>query len=218
MRNKKHLALLLVLGFGISLTYACKYYPRQERLPASANSERRTNRPARNELPPPGSKDLPVPGESPSYAGYHADLFRPLFDNPPPESAPQEPVAPPIPLPPPLLETLNPPDFPVSRKLAAFTYLGQVVEQSRRSIFLKEKGRIFVVKTGEKFGENLEFRLVQITEQEIRIATGELDELIRIPLEKKKALKLDNVDLARAGTAGKHPSPPLPDPPTGETL
>jgi hypothetical protein len=64
----------------------------------------------------------------------------------------------------------------------------------------------------------LEFRLVQITEQEIRIATGELDELIRIPLEKKKALKLDSVDLARAGTAGKHPSPPLPDPPQGETL
>ncbi len=224
MMNKKHLALLLLLCFVISLGCAIKYYPRQQHLPSSATSEpARRNRSAKTDTVPVNPQTLSVKKESPQYAGYHTDLFRPLFDRPPappkpePKSqalSPKEPPTPPPPLP---LEPIDPPEPPVARKLANFTYLGQIVEQSRRSIFLKEKERIFVVNTGENFGEKMEFRLVQVTEKEIRIATGALDDLIRIPLEKKKPLKIDNRTVPLSRTASKYPLS-LPDRPEGETL
>lgn len=197
MINKKHLALLLLLCFGISLGCAIKYYPRQQRLPSSATSEpARRNRSAKTYTVPVNPQILSVKMESPQYAGYHTDLFRPLFDRPPAPPKPEpkkqalSPKVPPVTLPPVPLEPIDPPEPPVARKLANFTYLGQIVEQSRRAIFLKEKGRIFVVNTGENFGEKKEFRLVQVTEKEIRITTGELAELIRIPLLKEKPLSI----------------------------
>jgi hypothetical protein len=219
MMNKKHLALLLLLCFGISLGCAIKYYPRQQRLPSSATREpRRTNRPANHATVAADPQSSSLAKESSGYAGYHTDLFRPLFDGPPPD--PEIPVALPMapPLPPVSVEPVNPPELPVARNLAGFTYLGQMTDGEKHSIFLKEKTRIFVVDTGEAFGEKLEFRLVQVTEKEIRIATGEGDDLIRIPLQKKKPLVADNLALPLARTARKYPVPPLPDPPKGETL
>jgi hypothetical protein len=204
MMNKKTLALLLLIAFGISLGCAIKYYPRQGRLPSSALQEpRRSTRSEKRKTGPTSEQSSSSKEENRRYAGYDTDLFRPLFDNPPPKPETESPALPlkepPVPLPPLPLEPIEP---PASRKLARFTYLGQVAEGEKRSVFLKKKDRIFVVKTGDDFGEKREFRLAQVTDKEIRIATGESEDLIRIPLQKKKPLKVGAETPPRIKTAG----------------
>lgn len=217
MNNKKWV-LLLLLGFVISMVYAYKYTPRQKRLSCSAEDVRQTKRSAKNKSAPLEAPNLSMLREAPRYPGYHVDLFRSLFDRPPmPKPEPKNPDPssnrPPIPrlLPPPLpREAFEPPELPVAKKLAHFIYLGQVREVGKRAIFLKGKGRIFVVRSGENFGEEQEFRLAQVTDKEIRIAMGEGGDLICIPLEKKKALTVRS--------EWNYPSTPLPDQPEGATL
>ena len=157
--TKKTLALLLLIGCGISLTYAYKNSPRRQRIPASALGEPRTNRAAKHRPLSNPARHQPLRPETPGYAGCHADLFRPLFDIPPepkPESASKNPAASiqavPIPQPHPQ-DPPSPLEPPMIRQLAGFTYLGQLNEEEDRAVFLKGKDRIFVVRTGEPFGE-----------------------------------------------------------------
>lgn len=223
--TKKNLALLLLLGCGISLAYAYKYSPRQQRISASTLSAPRTNRAAKNRPLSNPARNQPLRQETPGYAGCHADLFRPLFDIPPepePEPKPESknpaassqafPIIHPPPQDPP-----SPPEPPMIRQLAGFTYLGQLSEGEDRVVFLKGKERIFVVRTGEPFGEKKEFRLLQVTEKEIKIAAGGRHEPIRIPLENKKPLKVDTRALPFARDPKNKPLPPLPEP-GGDTL
>lgn len=189
--SKKTLAILLLLGFALSLGYAFTSFPRQRSLPPSGTEKPgRTSRRASESLS--HSPRIARSGEKESgrgYSGFRTDLFRPLYEKPP---------APPEPKPSPLEtakkappEPVLPPVSPAADRLASFTYLGQVNRGTQRSIFLKRKERIFIVKVGDDFGEKNEFLLAQVTEKEIRIETGELTDLIRIPLQKKKPLKMD---------------------------
>jgi hypothetical protein len=188
--SKKTLAVLLLLGFALSLGYAFTSFPRQRSLPPSGagkfdRASRRASEPLSH------SPGIARSGEKESgrgYAGFKTDLFRPLFEKPPalPEPKPSLPEAEKKAPPEPVL----PPAPPAADRLAGFTYLGQVNRGTQRSIFLKGKGRIFIVKVGDDFGEKNEFRLAEVTEKEIRIETGELSGLIRIPLQKKKPLKM----------------------------
>jgi hypothetical protein len=192
--TKKTLAGLLLLGFALSLGYAFASFPRQRSVPpAGREKPRRTSSPAGETVS--HSPQIAPSGEQASvreYTGFKTDLFRPLFEKPPapPKPKPHPPVArEKTPLPPPP-EPIMPPAPPVAKRLASFTYLGQVNKGAQRSIFLKEKGRIFIVDVGDDFGEKNEFRLVQVTEKEIRIETAELSDLIRIPLQEKKPLEM----------------------------
>lgn len=213
MMNKKKLALFLLFSLVVSIGYAYIYTPRQKHLPCSTEDVRQAKESAKNESVPLDTPSLSIRGEAPRYPGYHADLFRSLFDSAPPPKpksknpapslkAPSRPLLPPSPLP---LEALDSPELPVARELARFIYLGQVREAGKRAIFLKRKDRIFVVRMGDVFGEKKEFRLAQVTEKEIRIVMGEGGELICIPLEKEKALTARSV---RNGTSSSPPHLP----------
>lgn len=216
--NNKKLVLLILFGLVISMVYAYKYTPHQKRLSCSIADVRQTKRLAKNKSTPFDAPTLSMLKEAPHYPGYHVDLFRPLFDSTPtPNPVLKKPAppsnGPPLPrlLPPPIpQEAFEPPELPVAKKLAHFIYLGQVCEVGKRAIFLKGNGRIFVVRSGENFGEKQEFRLAQVTDKEIRIAMGKGGDLICIPLEEKKALT--------ASSAWDYPSSPLPNPLGGETL
>ncbi len=194
MMNKKNLAWLSMLGFGLALTYAVSNYPQQRKVaPVETSRVQKTNQ-AKVESPAP----LPIEKfttAEPGYAGFKTDLFRPLFKRPPARRKPKpkravvkrktRPLPPPAPSLPVVL-----PKPPMAKRLASFTYFGQAKEGKQRSIFLKEKERLFVVKVGEDFGKDREFHLVQVTDREIRIETGEPVQTIHIPLQKKQSLRM----------------------------
>ncbi len=204
--SKKTFAALLLLGFALSLGYAFTSFPRQRSLPPSGK-ERSRKTSSRESEPLSHSPRIARSGEKASgrgYAGFRTDLFRPLFEKPP---APPEPKPSPPEdtkkVPPP--EPVMPPAPPAADRLASFTYLGQINRGTQRSIFLKGKGRIFIVNVGDDFGEKNEFRLAQVTEKEIRIETGELSDLIRIPLQEKKPLKMGASTLSMNRTGNPLP-------------
>jgi hypothetical protein len=199
MTKRKALALLLMLGFGLALAYAVHSYPQQRRVATKAPGPANVRQPADKK---PLRTALLVPShdsQRPDYGGYRADLFRPLFSRPPAPPAPRpkkRPVAKKRPVEPPSPPVAAQPAMPMpekpplAKKLASFTYLGQVNQGTRQSIFLKGKGPIFIVRQGERFGEKNEFCLARITEKEIRITTEGLTQPIRIPLQKKQPLKM----------------------------
>lgn len=138
--SKNKLALLLFLGFIVTLIYACNDYPQQKRLPTSAKSEPYcTNKTAKDRIVTPVLPVASIKKDIPSYVGYKTDLFRPLFIQPPvpkkPKRSPKPRKIRPLPPPPEAVEPVKLLKPLVSRKLASFTYLGQVIEGEKRSIF-----------------------------------------------------------------------------------
>lgn len=191
MTSKKTLALLLLIGFGTALTYAVNNYPQQGRISTSKPFSPQEPYHSKYDNRMSGPRIAPLRKNRPTYNGCQADLFRPLFDRPPtlkpkPRSKiRKQPSSPPvIAQPAPLQEPT------IARELANFTYLGQVNEGTCQSVFLKGKGRIFIVKAGDVFGENQEFRLARITEKEISIAMREYAEPFRIPLQEEQPLMM----------------------------
>jgi len=147
------------------------------------------------------------------------DLFN--FVVPPPK-IPKMPVVavppPPPPPPPPTPEMIRRTE--VTRALARFTFLGYLLKDQRRTVFLSQGESLFLVQEGDRFGDNDMFHAVSITPQKMTITQADNPGVIEIQLVEKAPLvpTFDARETLPPGTAVRMPgagvaAPSLPTPP-----
>lgn len=88
--------------------------------------------------------------------------------------------------PPPPVET--PVQTTTRRALARFTFLGYLLKDQRRTVFLSRGEDLFLVREGENFGDNDEFHAVSITPEKMQIRQENVTGLIEIMLIDKQPL------------------------------
>ncbi len=122
------------------------------------------------------------------FSGFRRNIFRPIFQE---EviSLPQAirlPTAPPPPVlpPPPPVVVVEP--TPLQRDLAAFTFLGFLKKEQRKTIFLAKGKEIFLVRKGDRIAGKYE--AVEITDEALTISLLEDGGEIVIPLVENMAL------------------------------
>lgn len=196
MRQKK-LLLILIAILVLSTIYALWASPRSEKRVASDASDR----PA-PVLPAQGGGDESreqglriemLEPEKREYPGFERDIFGPLFAKSAPKPKPK-PKPEPKPVKPVVKKALEPVKKPepvrqeVREALARFTFLGFLDKGAQRTVFLSKSEEIFLVKEGERFGENERFAVLEITPDILTIRQDDNPRLIQIPLVEKEPL------------------------------
>ncbi|PLY02582.1 MAG: hypothetical protein C0623_03760 [Desulfuromonas sp.] len=129
--------------------------------------------------------DLLEPAKE-KYQGYKRDVFNFYVPKPKPKPVEKVVTAPPkkVILPPPR-EVVTP---QVRQQLAKFTFLGFLVKDQERTVFLAKRDDLFLVKRDDTFGENNQFKVVSVTEEMMKIRQNDTDGLIEIVLVEKEPL------------------------------
>jgi len=189
MNRQKRLLIILLGILLLAGGYAYLNMPRQERV-----SRRETPRPTATAVRASGETsgelavrlDLlePKKGESP---GYKRDIFN--FPAPPPPPPPPPPKPEPEPEPEPVVEVVEPVvPVEVQKELARFTFLGFLEKKGEKTIFLSFGDEIFLVKKDDVFGEEIVFRVISLTPEELTIRQEDDPRSIIIPLVEQAPL------------------------------
>jgi hypothetical protein len=172
--NRKRLTLVILVGLLIvCLGYAFWATPRQE-IAAPKSAVKPVKRSGNTVKQDRMSVDSVVfqSGESADekvpFPGAKRDIFNFFVRKPVAPPRPQV-VAPPPPTPVAPRPVMPQPDplVQMQRALGKFTFLGFLEKNSVKSIFLKSSSDIYVVKVGQSFGEEDEFYVDSITDQEL---------------------------------------------------
>jgi hypothetical protein len=195
--NRRKLILAVLVGlFVLALVYAFWATPRQQRVAETATERRSQRRPAsasRVEVAPPddGTRvrlDL-LSREEGTFPGYRRDIFN--YPRVAPPKVVKAPVAPPPPPPSePVAAVEEAPLVPpaVQKALARFTFLGFLLKEGEKTVFLSSEGEIFVVKKGERFGREKEFYVTDVSAERLTIRQGDDPRAITIPLVEQAPL------------------------------
>ncbi len=208
MKRKKLILGILLLGLTGALVYAYLATPRQQRVASVAKA-----RPEQQRRSPAAAKSQPAAEgrlrldllERPkaSFPGYKRDIFGSWQVVPPRPKSPPVVKAPPPPPPPPRTLPTAPPRFvePVRRQpLARFSFLGFLEKEGSRIVFLSRDNELFVVKSGERFGQKKEFLVTAITDEKMTIEQQGIAGVITVPLIEEKPLR-------QVFKAGRQPAP-----------
>lgn len=126
----------------------------------------------------------------PDFKGYRRNLFKPVFVDEIKQAKLRlaavklRPPPPPPPPPPPLVPAIT--EAP-RRELAKFTFLGFLLKDMRRTVFLSKDKEIILVKKGDTFAGRYEAS--SITEQALTIRVTDTGEEIVIPLVEYASLR-----------------------------
>lgn len=191
MNKKKQVLAVLGLIFLMALAYAFWATPRQQRVKERRAETTTTRQPrAALQIEAEGETgrlrvDL-LQSQAEKFSGYSRNIFR--FARikrpaPPPPKPPPPPPARPKPEvvveAPPTVESTQ---VRLRRELARFTFLGFLVKDSTRTIFLTSGGDIFLVKKGDRFGEGGKFLVTDLTGDVLTIRQGDDPRPITVPL------------------------------------
>jgi hypothetical protein len=188
MKRQKKVLLSLLSLFLLSLVYAYWMMPEQRRLPAEVVSAPVAKR--QNSLPETDKTRLRVDllDKQPSrYKGANRDIFNyaKVKTKPEPKPAPKPaPVVakPVVPAPVPVLNQV------ARQQLARFTFLGFLIKDERRTVFLKRGADLFLVQEGETFGDDNQFTALAISPEEMTINQAGDSRTINILLVEKESL------------------------------
>jgi len=110
------------------------------------------------------------------------ELFEEVSETPQDERPPAGFEEPPLPMP-----SDSRAEFEALKKdLAEFSYLGYVSKAGVRTLFLRRQGKIFVVRVGERFGDD--FQLTAVNEGWLSLTKGDSPDLILVPTQKDAPL------------------------------
>ncbi|PLX82235.1 MAG: hypothetical protein C0614_06170 [Desulfuromonas sp.] len=194
--NRKRLTLAVLLGIlAVCLVYAYLATPRQQKAPPRAavavrtksNVERpQTRSPQRVRLDLLQTQETPFPGADRDIFRFREQPVRVVrtvvkATEPEPEPVPVV-VEQPQPVMPSPIEV-------VQKELSRFTFLGFMAKQGERTVFLSSAGELFVVKTGERFGKEMEFLVTGIEAQLLTVRREGSTQDLRIPLIENENLK-----------------------------
>lgn len=191
--NRQRLTLAILVGILIvALAYAFWATPRQQRVAAPSSTPRPVS--AQGEAPAEAGHvrlELLKP-EKRDFPGFRRDIFHypaPPAPKPPPRPV-SAPLPPPAPKPPAIPEPAPEPEIPVAvrRELARFTFLGYLEKEGVKTIFLSAAGEIFVVKKGDRFGQDGEFHVTGLSPELLTIRQGDDPRSINIPLVEQAPL------------------------------
>jgi hypothetical protein len=76
----------------------------------------------------------------------------------------------------------------VHRALAQFTFLGFLDKAGEKTVFLSSAGSLFLAKSGEQFGTDLEFTVEDISGELLQVRHNGREGLIEIPLLEQEKL------------------------------
>lgn len=189
--NRQKLLLLILVGIlALALGYAFLATPRQERV---SGEERR--RPAATR--PEAAARAAAPGEETrvrlellvredeASPGFKRNIFR-FWQPAPPPSLPPPPPPPP---PPPVAPVEQAPAMEETRtELARFTFLGFLLKEGVKTIFLSANDEVFVVKKGDRFGREKRFLVTDLTPELLTIRQNGDPRSITVPLVEQAPL------------------------------
>ena len=123
------------------------------------------------------------------YQGYKRDIFNYYQPKPKPKPAAVVKVVPkPVVKPVPVIKSAPVVTLQVRKQLARFTFLGFLIKDDVRTVFLSKREELFLVKKADFFGEDDQFEVVEITEAQLTIKQQGANGLIEIPLVEKEPL------------------------------
>lgn len=226
MTRSRRLMVIAVIIFILSLVYAWLETPRLEKAPplsdkkvvgAENKSTEEVARPYAGRL----RVDL-LTHETGEYSGIKRDLFTgkvAASAPPPPPPPPSEPevVATPAPEPVPDEVSAAPVAEVVRTQLAQFTFLGYLKKKFQQSVFLTAAGEIFIVKQGDRFGDQSRFEVQTIAVDKMIISDHVSGSFISVSLVEQAPLVPDEMPSATTlpGASRYHPAsaaPPVSQP------
>lgn len=206
--NRKRVILAALLGvLALCILYAYFATPRLEKAPPRAASNKDRSVPRVTGVARTAAEKTRInfdflTVEPQEFSGAKRDIFR---------YARKRPVAAPIVEE--VFETENmateeEPQVPVvvvNHALSQFTFLGFLEKVGEKTVFLSSGGNLFLVKRGERFGEDEEFLVEDIVDNTLQVRHTGRDELIEVPLIEQQKLSASASSPARI-----EPAAPLP--------
>ena len=193
--NRKHMILAALLGvLALCMLYAYLATPRLEKAPPRSTSKRKPPAFAKtpDKLQSKVSQDRIdftfLKADEQEFPGTTRDVFR--FVQRRPEVTPvviEEPEiqeSPPV-----VIEEPMVPIEVVQRSLAQFTFLGFLDKDGEKTVFLSSEGSLFLAKRGEKFGNDREFTVEDISGNLLLVRPEGHEFLIDIPLIEQQKLQ-----------------------------
>lgn len=187
-RQKKTLLILLVLLL-LAIGYAYLSMPAQQRAALKVRPESGVTTIGKKR--PTDKKQLRVDllEKAPTqYKGAARDIFNyaPVKTAPAPKPKPK-------PTPPPVVKPVQPHPTPVvnqvvRQQLARFTFLGFLVKDGERTVFLSRGEELFLVQEGAQFGDDNQFTALTISPEKMSISQSGDERTIDIQLVEKEPL------------------------------
>lgn len=213
MSRKTRILLTLIAALVVAVGYAWLATPRQERVTtqsvASAAGGQKRSSASTAERNATVHLDL-LEANNRRYTTPKRDLFDFVTPPPPkPKPLPKPVLAPPKP--PPVVVAQTPEDvrrIEVRRALARFTFLGFLLKDGQRTVFLSQGDNLFLVKEGEHFGDSNRFHAISITPEKMIIRQADSEGTIEIPLVEKQPL----IPSFAPSGASSVAAPPMPVP------
>ncbi|MDT8423487.1 MAG: hypothetical protein RQ724_06915 [Desulfuromonadales bacterium] len=205
MTRSQRLMVIAVIIFILSLVYAWLETPRLEKAPpvlekkvvrAENKSSAEVARLYAGRL----RVDL-LTHKTGKYSGIKRDLFTgKVAASAPPPPPPPEPEVVATPAPEPVADEVSaaPVAEVVRTQLAQFTFLGYLKKKFQKSVFLTAAGEIFIVKQGDRFGDQSRFEVQTITVDKMIISDHISGSFISVSLVEQAPLVPDEMPSATA--------------------
>jgi hypothetical protein len=192
MKRQKLILFVLVIVLVLALLYAYWSSPQQQTVSVDdvARSFARNNV-ARNDAstvvdPQQVHLDL-LKIDKEKYKGYKRNIFNYYRPKPKPIPKPKVVVKTP-PQPKPKPKPANPVTTQVRQQLARFTFLGLLEKDGVKTVFLSKKDALYLVKKDDSFGGNNQFKVLDISDENMAISQSDADGLIDIRLVEEEPL------------------------------
>jgi hypothetical protein len=191
MNRQKLILFILLVVLVLSVLYAWMATPQQQTVaPGASTASSRGEQPVRSgdrsavDLQKVNLDLLEV--DKKKYTGYRRDIFN--FYTPKPKPTPPPVVkTPPKPVePPPKPEPVVTPQ--IRKQLARFTFLGFLIKDEARTVFLSNRDELFLVRKEDSFGEESQFEVIDITEKKLTIRQAGASGQIEIVLVEEEPL------------------------------
>jgi len=192
MNRQKQILFALLVILVLALVYAFWSSPEQERVVTSSGmdavAENRRQAGSENRTVSTQTIQLDLLDfEKRKYGGYTRDIFN--FRRPKPKKSqpvvePKPVVQPVIPKPTPVIDTAA----QIRQQLARFTFLGFLLKDNQRTVFLSKRDELFLVKKGDTFGDEGRFEVLDISPEKLKIKQQGASGLIEIELVEDEPL------------------------------
>jgi hypothetical protein len=186
--NRQKLLLTILVGiFVLALVYAFWAAPRQAKVAGTGPRRPAAPSPQAVATKPSAEDETRVKlellaRENEASPDFKRNIFR--FWQPAPKPLPLPPPPPPPPVP--AGEILAPAE--IQKELARFTFLGFLLRDGVKTIFLSSSEEIFVVKKGDRFGKNGRFLVTELTPEALTIRQNDDPRPITVPLVEQAPL------------------------------
>lgn len=181
--KRKQLLILLLVVLVAAIIYATQTTPEQQRVAAgsrvSAGGERSTG----DDVPTKESLRLELlDHDDTEYQAVVRDIFH-FYTPPPPPPPPPPVVRQPLPPPPPVVAM--PPAPPPVAPMVRFVFLGFLDIEEELTVFLSGGDELYVVKNGDSFGANDQFRIEKLTTDELQVSEKDKPGTTQIMLQEE---------------------------------